>query len=206
MPLNNLNNGTFGYGSLASVGLCTEVEGRREQERGPSRVRAPPPPIQAPDLWCMAAERDELIGTRSLPRSPSHGADPTALLDVSPSPRGGGPSHPHANKAACRPASTNTGVLGCCGATDATSKRRKKREKMRIAPLGAGGYLWATGGFSAPHEWLMDSIHKMHNETPSKGNANAPGTAARRVHKATHVIRERDAASQTTSGELAQQL
>ena len=38
------------------------------------RGLAPPPPMKAPHLWRTAAERDERVGTMSLPGSPSRGA------------------------------------------------------------------------------------------------------------------------------------
>ena len=52
------------------------------------RVLAPPPPMKAPHLWSTAAERDERVGTMSLPGSPSCGTMLAATRHVRTLPRG----------------------------------------------------------------------------------------------------------------------
>ena len=49
---------------------------------------ASPPPMKAPHLWSTAAERDERVGTMSLPSSPSRGAVWSAAHHLQSPPRG----------------------------------------------------------------------------------------------------------------------
>ena len=109
------------------------------RERGPITVRVPPPPIQAPQLCSMAAERDKSVGTRSLPCSPSHGAVLAALHCASSS-LGEDRVSPHVSKMAYRPALTNTGWLNCRGAMGTAVEEEDEEEvEDELASPGGGG-------------------------------------------------------------------
>ena len=75
------------------------------------RVEAPPPPMEAPNLWSTAAKRDKLVEARPLPFSSSHEADLGCPLVCVALPEGKCPVSPKASNLACRPALENTGWL-----------------------------------------------------------------------------------------------
>ena len=102
-----------------SMGLCTEVEGlgrRADKSSGAC------PPVVAPSLWSTVAQRDELVGTMSLPYSPSGDAIKTVphLPERAHWARGGwGGGRPTAKRVAYQLMFQNTGLLGYCHAMGA---------------------------------------------------------------------------------------
>ena len=99
---------------------------------------APPPPYRPSHLCTTAVKKDELVRTRSLPCSPSHGAVLAILHCVSTSMRGRtGCMSPGASKLSCHPALMNTGWLNCGSAANtAEEEDEEEGEDDELTPSG----------------------------------------------------------------------
>ena len=136
VPLNNLNNINFGHISFSP--LQAYARRLRGEGRGPIRVLVPPPPMKAAHLWSTATERDEWVGTKSLPGSPSRGAALAAAHHGEPPPpKGESQVKPGASKPACFPGLRKRGRVDCrgaCGVVDDDDEGSGDDEEEGLIP------------------------------------------------------------------------